>query len=155
MTGSTRRQLIHAAVGVATAAAGALLLTHLESQFSRLGVLLLVYALGAGAWAFGAVWNQRDYQRHPRRPYVNELCGMVGAEGVAITLCNPRGWIRIEGETWQAAASGTGIAAGAAVRVVRATSLILDVEPVAHADGLGDTTKRGGVPSNRGLNDER
>jgi membrane protein implicated in regulation of membrane protease activity len=63
----------------------------------------------------------RDTLRPPRR-------GLVGARGRAVERLAPRGYVRVEGELWQAEAGGGPIEAGAAIVVREARGLTLRVE---------------------------
>jgi membrane-bound ClpP family serine protease len=57
---------------------------------------------------------------------------MVGAEGIALSRLNPRGFVRVRGEIWQAeqahGANGE-ILEGARVRVRDVRGLLVLVEP--------------------------
>ena len=60
--------------------------------------------------------------------------GMVGKIALAKTPLAPRGKVAIHGELWNAVASAP-VAAGAAVRIVKATGLLLEVEPLEAGPG--------------------
>jgi membrane-bound ClpP family serine protease len=127
---TNQRPFLHVGLGLTAGAAAAWTLTQAEPRFSKLGLLFIACALGEGAWALGGLANQRHDTRQPRRPFVNELMGMVGAEGVVIKACSPRGQVRIAGEVWQAEALHVvTIPEGSVVRVISARSLVLGVDP--------------------------
>jgi len=120
--------VVHLSLGVAALAGVLWLLAWAEDRMSPLAFLLLLYALAEGGWAWGAVQNQRDYARNPRRPIINEMCGLVGAEGVVARACNPRGQVRLHGALWLADGKTQPIPEGALVRVTGYHGLVLEVE---------------------------
>jgi membrane protein implicated in regulation of membrane protease activity len=124
------RVLVHVVLGVAALGGGLWLLAQAEERMSGLPFLLLLYALAEGAWALGAYQNQRDYARNPRRPAINEMRGLVGAEAVVTRACNPRGQVRLDGALWLANGTSAGqIPERARVRVTGYHGLVLEVEP--------------------------
>lgn len=60
--------------------------------------------------------------------------GLVGVAGVAVTVCNPEGLIRVEGELWTAVCA-EGAQPGDRVVVQRVEGLTLIVAPVHSARG--------------------
>ncbi len=126
---SAGQSLLQPVLACAGLAAFALLVLEGRRWLAPLIVVLAVYALTQASWAFGALNNQREYARNPRRSDINELAGMVGAAGVVTKACDPKGQIRVDGELWQAKTAGESpIAKGAAVVVLGADSLVLEVE---------------------------
>jgi membrane protein implicated in regulation of membrane protease activity len=104
------------------------------------GWLGVAVSLALAAWA-----NQREYRRHPRRPVVNELSGLTGAQGVVTRACHPRGQIRVDGELWQAEAKEGMLLEGTVVRVVEALSLVLTVEVAPPNNQMQLTGGEGGA----------
>jgi membrane-bound serine protease (ClpP class) len=60
--------------------------------------------------------------------------GMLGVVGLVKTPLAPRGKVMVHGELWNAVAAAP-IEAGAAVRIVKADGLLLEVEPLEPAPG--------------------
>jgi membrane-bound serine protease (ClpP class) len=70
---------------------------------------------------FGLWWSQQD------EPVVGANT-LVGLRAVVVEACEPRGRVKIRGETWQAR-SGIAVEPGARVRVRSVDGLTLHVEP--------------------------
>mgnify|MGYP005847153361 CR=1 FL=1 len=86
---------------------------------------LFVFAVGAGLRA----------QRLPVAVSVREV---VGARGVAVSVLNPLGVVRSQGEEWSAVTDGPPIEAGEAVEVLRLegnTAIVRRVGPVPSEEG--------------------
>jgi membrane-bound serine protease (ClpP class) len=60
--------------------------------------------------------------------------GMVGKIALVKTPLTPRGKVAVHGELWNAVAS-VPVDAGASVRIVKATGLLLEVEPLDAGTG--------------------
>ena len=106
-------------------------LQRAEEHMGSVAFVLLVYAVVEGGWALAAHQNQREYARNPRRPILNEMAGLVGAEAVVTQACSPRGQVRLEGAIWLAdARSHAPIPQGARVTVAGYLGLVLTVEPL-------------------------
>ena len=71
---------------------------------------------------FGWVWYSK--RRHPQVGAET----LIGADGVVVTPCRPRGQVRVGGELWDAVCE-SGADAGEPVRVVARRGLTLVVEP--------------------------
>jgi membrane protein implicated in regulation of membrane protease activity len=78
--------------------------------------------LGVGELVF---WNST--MRHRRA--VTGAEQLIGAEGVALSVCRPRGQVRVDGAIWTADCP-EGVDAGDSVRVVARTELLLTVAPL-------------------------
>ncbi|HEY5638163.1 MAG TPA: nodulation protein NfeD [Burkholderiales bacterium] len=89
----------------------------------------------SAAFMFGVVGMA---VRARRRPVVSGREDMQGAPGEVLEAFEASGWARVRGERWQVR-SPVPLAAGARVRVVRMTGLILDVEPVPGTPGKEET----------------
>jgi membrane protein implicated in regulation of membrane protease activity len=83
--------------------------------------------LGIGELMF---WNRTMRHRQP----VSGAQTLIGAEGVALSDCRPRGQVRVDGAIW-AADCVEGVDAGDSVRVVARTELVLTVAPVVATTG--------------------
>lgn len=68
------------------------------------------------------------FRAHLRRPAIGPEM-MVGEVAVALTDLVPQGQVKWKGEIWEAV-SGAGVRRGGRVRVVKADSLTLTVEPL-------------------------
>lgn len=111
------------------------------------GLVLFVLALAlvrrwidfsdALLWGLAALWAAKDIALFPFvwRSYAPGRGGagasLVGAEGVARERLDPKGYVRVRGELWQARLEeGEGpVEEGAAVRVRAVEGLTLIVEP--------------------------
>jgi membrane protein implicated in regulation of membrane protease activity len=90
--------------------------------------------LGAGFLLF---WVAKDLLLYPllREAYRSDVptgaTRLVGRRAVVRDALNPRGYVRVRGESWRAELLGTAgpLAAGAQVRIVSARGLTLIVEP--------------------------
>lgn len=126
--GSERRRGALLGVVAGTAATG--LLVWAGRVLDPFVFGLFVYAFIGCGLALDAWLNQRDYERDPRRPLLNELRGLVGGRGIVTRACDPLGEVRVDGDRWQAlSASGAPVPVGAQVIVRCADSLVLEVEP--------------------------
>ncbi|HVL86880.1 MAG TPA: NfeD family protein [Candidatus Thermoplasmatota archaeon] len=81
-------------------------------------------ALAAAAYVVGKIVV---FRAHFRRPAVGSEA-MEGDLAVALSDLAPEGQVKWRGEIWQARAAAP-VRAGSRVRVRRADSLVLDVEP--------------------------
>ena len=80
-------------------------------------------AAGVGGLTYSMVQSRR---RQPEEP---PLLGLIGAGGVVTAVLNPRGTIRVRGETWTASATGgERIERGTEVVVVTEEGALLTVE---------------------------
>jgi membrane protein implicated in regulation of membrane protease activity len=132
MTQRNLRIAGHVALAMLTLAGTIWLLRQAEDRMSRLTFLLLLYALAEGGWALAAYQNQRDYARNPRRPLLNEMRGLVGAEAVVAQACKPRGQVRLDGALWLAEAPANAhIPEGARVTITGYHGLVLEVRPAS------------------------
>jgi membrane protein implicated in regulation of membrane protease activity len=101
-----------------------------------LALLLLAWLAGLPAWLVPvgvAAFVLKDVAmyrvlRHTLQP---PRARLVGARGRAVEPLAPRGYVRVEGELWQAEAINGHIALGAEVVVREAQGLTLRVEPAA------------------------
>lgn len=109
-------------------------------------VALLLLALAArtevpdwALWSAGAFWLLKDLALFPLVWRAYAATGgwpfsPVGHCGVALGELDPRGLVRVRGETWQAlAASDTPIPSGAPVEVIGRDGLILLVQVRGHS----------------------
>jgi membrane protein implicated in regulation of membrane protease activity len=95
--------------------------------------------LGLDVWVaavLASAWIVKDLLLYPfvRRFYRSEPADqrIVGEKGVALSPINPRGFVRVHGEIWQARAAGDGgvsIAEGTPIEVREIHGLLLVVEP--------------------------
>jgi membrane protein implicated in regulation of membrane protease activity len=83
-------------------------------------VIALAAVLELSLWFFGVRYSRR------RRAQVG-VQTMIGTLGEAVTALAPHGQVKIDGEIWEAEASGNA-RAGDAVRVTGIHGLTLDVE---------------------------
>ncbi|MFC2018425.1 NfeD family protein [Chloroflexota bacterium] len=88
--------------------------------------LPLLVVLMAALLAY-AVFSYRLGSRALRRKPTICLSPMIGSKGIVVSPLSPRGFIRIEGELWEATAVGESIAAGEEVTVVGQQGLKLTV----------------------------
>ena len=95
----------------------------------QFGIRLPVWALALIALAFiaWAVLIYRVGSRILRKKPVAGLTDMVGVEGTTATALEPRGYIHISGELWEARAEGERIEPGVEVTVIRQEGLKLVV----------------------------
>ncbi len=77
--------------------------------------------LGIGEFFF---WNRTVKHRRP----VTGAQTLIGAEGVALSVCRPHGQVRVDGAIWTAECPA-GVDAGDPIRVTARTDLTLTVEP--------------------------
>jgi membrane-bound ClpP family serine protease len=111
------------------------------------------------AWAAIALvslWVAKDFALFPyMRRFYESASGeprIVGDAGVAVTDLNPRGFVRIHGELWQAeAGANTHIAkgCGVCVRDIRGLLLVVDALPAPY-----DVFARRPTPATRPPEDE-
>jgi membrane protein implicated in regulation of membrane protease activity len=73
---------------------------------------------------FFARWSKR------RRATVGAET-LIGRTGVVVRTLSPRGQVRLDGEIWEARASGGDLSPGAEVVVTGRDGLVLEVEPTA------------------------
>ena len=83
-------------------------------------VIVLAAIMEISLWFFGIRYSRR------RRAQVG-VQTMIGTVGEAITSLTPDGQVKVDGEIWQAHASG-GIGAGDHVRITGVKGLTLQVE---------------------------
>jgi len=74
----------------------------------------------------------RAVRRVRALPVNTGIEGLIGAEGIALSLMDPSGWVRVRGERWAATAllAGCPIEPGQRVRVIEVSGLSLKVQPV-------------------------
>jgi membrane-bound serine protease (ClpP class) len=92
----------------------------------------IVAVIGAAVFELAEIGLYVWYSK--RRRATTGAEGLVGAVGVAITVCDPEGQIRIEGELWNAFCA-EGAQPGDRVVVQRLDGLTLIVAPVHSARG--------------------
>jgi len=92
--------------------------------------LPLMAVLMAALLAY-AVFSYRLGSRALRRKPTIYLSPIIGSKGIVVSPLSPWGFIRVEGELWEATAAGEPIAAGEEVVVVGQQGLKLTVSPAA------------------------
>jgi membrane-bound serine protease (ClpP class) len=113
--------------GIGTLILGGLLLFNPSVPSARVSRPLIVgVAVGAGLFAF---FTLRALLSARGSPVVTGKEVLEGTAGVALTDLDPRGTVRVRGETWSAESPSTPVPAGATVRVVRVRGVNLIVEP--------------------------
>ena len=106
---------------------------------------------GGGACAIrpnSSCWSSATGLRNrpSSSPVVTGKEVLEGTAGVALTDLDPRGTVRVRGETWSAESLSTPVPAGATVRVVRVRGVNLVVEPekeLAEHHALGQPRSEG------------
>jgi membrane-bound serine protease (ClpP class) len=112
--------------GLVSFVLGSLMLVR--SPFPAMRVGLAVVLPTALAVAFVVIFLlERVIRSHRQRP-ITGIEGLVGEVGTAATALNPGGRVLVHGEYWDAT-SHSPVAAGAEVRVVKASDRNLEVEP--------------------------
>jgi membrane-bound ClpP family serine protease len=88
---------------------------------------LIGFWIGKDIFLFPFLWRFYDPNQYPNR------FRMVGRKGLALTLLNPGGYVRVRGERWQAyiAAGQAPIDKGEAICVEAVNGLRLTVRPCA------------------------
>jgi membrane-bound serine protease (ClpP class) len=122
--------------GVACLALGAVMLVDVSD--ASIGVdpaLAAASAVTAGAIMLFLGWLA---MRAARRPKATGMEALVGEEGEVVVELAPEGKVLLHGEYWHAVA-GEPLPRGTRVRCVKATSMLLEVEPVTG----GGTGERG------------
>ena len=97
-------------------------------------VLLIFLPTPWNLWCFAAglvlgigelfFWNRTVKNRRP----ATGAQTLIGAEGVALSVCRPHGQVRVDGAIWTAECPA-GVDAGAPIRVTARSDLTLTVEP--------------------------
>jgi hypothetical protein len=115
---------LHLAAGVlgGIAAAWLILMTVRGGPLPVLGVLLGADLLVAGGVGVLAVKGFKG-----GKPLRGAAHPLEAAEGVAVSDLDPEGIVRVHGENWSATAMNGTVRAGAAVQVLRARSVRLEV----------------------------
>ena len=118
---------ILAAGGVASLLLGSVMLIDTESPLEIVSlswtVILPAVVCTAAFFLFAVGMGIRAQKRTP----VTGAEGIVGEEGICITMLSPIGQVRVHGEIWNATTHGNPIPAGSAVRVERMEGLRLVV----------------------------
>jgi membrane protein implicated in regulation of membrane protease activity len=120
-------------------------------MFLLLAPLLLIFLPwpwnligGLASGALGVAEVGYWHRRMRRRKVVTGVEDLVGAIGEVTESCAPRGWVRLQGELWEARSQGE-VRHGTPVRVVAVEGLVLDVEPTTRdsrngVNGVGALT---------------
>ena len=95
----------------------ALLFLHGVLKIAVIGAVALVEVLELSVWLR---WRKVRATTGPE--------GMIGADGIALTDCDPEGRVKVKGQSWKAL-SEPHVRAGDAVRVVSLEGLRVEVTP--------------------------
>jgi membrane protein implicated in regulation of membrane protease activity len=101
------------------------------------------YVLVGAAVVYEVVSNWWSWRWSRSRRKVVGAAALIGVTADVTKPCCPDGWVRLNGERWQARCDG-GAVPGDEVRVTAVDGLVLVVEPVLPPESLGRE------PSDRG-----
>jgi membrane protein implicated in regulation of membrane protease activity len=101
------------------------LLPRLGINIPLWGLILMMVALGIYAWV--AYWFGK--KALDKKPMISPG---IGSRGRTTTPISPTGYVRVNGELWQASSSST-IGAGEEIAVVGVEGMTLLISPVAQA----------------------
>jgi membrane-bound serine protease (ClpP class) len=120
--------------GLASLLLGSLMLFSGGDPESRVSWTVFVPTLLAVGGFFAAIafLVMRAQTARPATGYA----GMVGKIALVKTPLSPRGKVSVHGELWNAVAP-VPVDAGASVRIVKASGLLLEVEPLEAGPGTG------------------
>jgi len=88
-------------------------------------------------WGLIAFWLLKDIITFPLlwRAYAGSVSdsrySLIGAEGIVMEKCDPRGFVRVRGELWQAEVTEEGacVNKGEVIEVTGSTGIILLIKP--------------------------
>jgi membrane protein implicated in regulation of membrane protease activity len=107
------------------------LLPKLEIKIPLWGLILMMVALGI----YSYITYRFGKKALNKKPMISPD---IGSRGIATTPLTPKGYVRVNGELWQASSTGSPIDKNAEVVIARIKGLTLFVTPVDRSNHEAD-----------------